>query len=71
MAELRCEFKKHGELVEPGVIEFLCRSKLHNKGPGILVIHRFDTLTGELLETRFFREVEQAWQSVPTSSHSD
>lgn len=56
--DLRCEFIKHGELVEPGIVEFKCRSNKCGHGPGIIVIHRFDTITGDLLETKKYRDPE-------------
>lgn len=54
--DLRCENVKHAELSEPGVIEVKCRSRFCGVEKGVIVIHRFDTLTGELLETKRFRE---------------
>lgn len=54
--DLRCEFIKHAELIEPGVIEFKCRSNKCGHGPGIVVIHRFDAMTGDLISTDRFRE---------------
>jgi hypothetical protein len=56
--DLRCEFIKHAELIKPGVIEFKCRSRKCGHGPGIVVLHRFDTNTGELLSTDIFRDPE-------------
>lgn len=56
--DLRCEFIKHAELISPGVIEFKCRSKKCGHGPGIVVIHKFDTITGEMLSTKRFKDPE-------------
>jgi hypothetical protein len=56
--DLRCEFIKHAELIEPGVVEFKCRSRKCGHGPGIVVLHRFDTNSGELLSTNIFKDPE-------------
>jgi hypothetical protein len=53
--DLRCEFKKHAELVE-GALEVKCRSALCGARGGVVVIHRFDALSGELLGTQRFAE---------------
>lgn len=55
MTELRCEHKLHGILVEPEVLEVKCRSALCG-GPGVVVLHRFDTRDGRLIETKRFRD---------------
>lgn len=55
--DLRCNMLKHAELIEPGVIEVKCRSARCGAGPGVVVLHRFDTNNGELLATtRRFKE---------------
>jgi hypothetical protein len=54
--ELRCENGiKFGDLND-GVIEVKCRSSRCGHGVGSVVIHRFDSLSGELLETKRFRD---------------
>lgn len=54
MVDLRC-VRKHAELND-GLIEIRCRSVHCGFRAGILVIHKFDSLTGELLETNRFRD---------------
>ena len=54
--ELRCEHKLHGILISSGVLEVKCSSTLCGKKPGVVVLHRFDTNTGDLLETRRFKD---------------
>lgn len=54
--DLRCDSKKHAEFIEPGVIEVKCNSRICGSGNGVVVIHRFDTNTGKLLDTKRFRE---------------
>jgi hypothetical protein len=53
--DLRCRAKKFGELTDDGVIEIKCSSKFCGE-PGTVVIHRFDPLTGKLIETKRFRD---------------
>lgn len=53
--DLRCPARKHAEL-DGGYIEIRCRSKFCGYQTGIVVIHRFDPLTGELLQTKRFRD---------------
>lgn len=54
--DLRCESKKFGELTEDGQLEVKCPSKFCGAAPGIVVLHRFDALTGELLGSKRFRD---------------
>lgn len=56
MHELRCQGKLHGIAIEPGIIEVKCNSKFCGAKPGIVVLHRFDSMTGILLETDAFRD---------------
>lgn len=56
MADIRCDSKKFGELTEDGFLEVKCSSKFCGAGPAIVVLHRFDPLTGELIETKRFRD---------------
>lgn len=53
--ELRCPHKLHGMLIAEGVLEVKCDSKFCGHGPGVVVLHRFDVKTGELLETKSFK----------------
>lgn len=53
--DIRCGAKKFGEL-EDGVLEIKCSSKFCGAATGIVILHRFDALTGELLETKRFRD---------------
>lgn len=60
MRDLRCESKKHGVLIEEGsgLLEIKCDSRFCGNAPGIVVLHRFDLATGELVETKRYREIE-------------
>lgn len=53
--ELRCEHKMHGVLVGD-LLEVKCGSSLCGSGPGIVVIHQFDPLTGDLVNTKRYRD---------------
>lgn len=58
--DLRCPNGiKFGELVLPGVIEFKCRSDRCGAGAGVVVLHKFDALTGELIETNRYAEPQR------------
>ena len=55
--DLRCPNGiKFGELLE-GAIEVKCRSSRCGAGTGIVVLHRFDAATGELLSTKRYRDL--------------
>lgn len=54
--DLRCESKKFGELTDDGLLEVKCPSKFCGAAPGIVVLHRFDAFTGEILSTQRFRD---------------
>jgi hypothetical protein len=57
--ELRCDSRiLHGIMVAPDVIEMPCRSRWCGKLPGVVVLHRFNIKTGELIETLRFSEPE-------------
>ena len=59
MIELRCDHKILHGVLEPGVaIEIKCRSSRCGATPGVVVIHRYSVITGELLETKRFRAIE-------------
>lgn len=55
MTELRCNSKKHAELVD-GMIEVKCNSRFCGAFPGIVVLHRYDTGSGELVETKKYKD---------------
>lgn len=54
--ELRCDKRLHGVLTDDGVLEVSCRSALCGHRDGVVVIHRFDTVTGELIGTKFYKD---------------
>lgn len=59
MPELRCPNSiKFGDL-DDGVIETKCRSRRCGAQPGVVVVHRFDAVTGAFLGTRKFKDPVQ------------
>jgi hypothetical protein len=54
--DLRCENKLHGIVIEDGVLEVGCDSRFCGAGKGVVVRHRFDMNTGELLHTQRFKQ---------------
>ena len=62
--ELRCPSKLHGILLEGGVIEVKCDSKFCGHEPGVVVLHRFNAQTGELMETLNFKNPTQRERSM-------
>jgi len=64
VTDLRCSSRKHAVLVQPsgsprGVIEISCSSRWCGKVAGVVVLHAFDTQTGELIRTRLFKTMER------------
>lgn len=55
MIELRCDAKKHGVLYDH-VVEVKCNSKFCGASSGIVVLHKFNTETGELIETNLYKD---------------
>jgi len=62
--ELRCPSKLHGILLEGGVIEVKCDSRFCGHVSGVVVLHRFNAQTGELLETLNFKNPTQRERSM-------
>lgn len=54
--ELRCDYKLHGIIVEEGVMEVRCGSEFCGSKGGVVVLHRFDVATGELIDTKRFKD---------------
>lgn len=52
--DLRCDHKKHGEFLD-GVFEVKCSSRFCAQA-GVVVIHRWDALTGERLQDKRFAD---------------
>lgn len=57
MKELRCDSKKHGEIIDDHIVEIKCNSKFCGAEPGIVVLHQFNAVTGELIQTKSYKEM--------------
>lgn len=55
--ELRCERGLLQGIVLPdGRLEVKCRSRYCGSGRGVVVLHRFDLTTGQVVETKRYRD---------------
>lgn len=55
--DLRCDNRiLHGVINEDGEIEVRCRSGKCGHRSGVIVIHKFNVVTGELVKTSVFAE---------------
>lgn len=59
MSEMRCETKLHAILVD-GELEVKCSSKFCGAAAGIVILHRFDLNTGQLLRTLKYKTPERS-----------
>lgn len=66
--DLRCGAKKHGELAD-SLVEIKCSSRFCGAAAGVVVIHRFDVTTGELVDTRQFKDPARRKGSRDDSVH--
>lgn len=57
MQELRCTSKKHGVVIDDHTVEVKCDSRFCGAKAGVIVLHRFDLRTGELVDTQRYREI--------------
>ena len=59
--DLRCDGgKKFAELIEPGVIEVRCTDRYCGARKGVIVLHRFNVNTGDLIETKRYKNPERS-----------
>lgn len=54
--DLHCGNKLHGRLLDNGLIEVACQSRMCGKVAGNVVLHRFDPITGELIDTKMYKK---------------
>jgi hypothetical protein len=57
MKELRCPSKKHGEVLDDHTVEVKCDSRFCGAAPGTVVLHKFDTRSNTLVETKQYKEI--------------
>ncbi len=53
--EMRCDAKLHALIVADGVVEVKCDSRFCRPDRSTVVLHRFDAVTGRLIETLTFK----------------
>ncbi len=53
--DLRCPGKRQAIRLPNGLIEVKCDSRICGAGAGVVVLHRFDPMTGNLIETKQFK----------------
>lgn len=63
MIELRCPNKLHGKVFDH-LVEVACNSARCGKRPGVVVLHRYDLLTGELVDTKRYKSPRQPQEDV-------
>lgn len=57
--DLRCGSKKHGVLLDPNIVEVKCDSRFCGAAPGVVILHRFNSVTAELMETVKYKNPER------------
>lgn len=55
MMDLRCKGNKLHAIISDGKLEVRCDSRWCGKRPGVVIIHRFSIVTGELMDTLTFK----------------
>ena len=58
MTDVRCDNGILFGRLERGVLEVKCRSQRCGAYPGIVVLHRFDLATGELVATNRYKDFQ-------------
>lgn len=54
--DLRCPTRLQAVLHEDGVLEVRCKNNRCGHAPGVVVIHRFNIKTGDLIDTKRYRD---------------
>lgn len=68
--DLRCDNKLHGVLdTDEELLEVRCTSRWCGKRNGIVVLHRFNVHTGELVETLRFKDPTLTGLGKETEKH--
>lgn len=70
--DLRCQQKKYAELnVLEGIIEIKCASRFCTGGNAVVVIHRWNAATGEVLKDLRFKNPNRHRKAKEHGSHSN
>lgn len=68
--DLRCQAKKWGEVWDAsGLLDIKCNSRFCGAGKGIIVLHRFDLETGEMVSTQRFQAPPNRKNGGRNASH--
>lgn len=71
MKDIRCDKKLHAVFNEEELwIEIRCHSRFCGYRAGVVVVHRFSTLSWELIDTRVFRDPDMKGNEDGTSSRT-
>lgn len=54
--ELRCPAKLHGFMIDENRLEVKCNSRFCGAGRGVVVLHTWDTTTGQVVDTKKFMD---------------
>lgn len=68
--DLRCPTKLHAVLLDGGLLEVKCGSRYCGAGQGTVVLHRFNTSSGELVETVRFKDPARKEKGHAAQHHS-
>jgi hypothetical protein len=60
--DLRCRGKKQAVRLPNGLIEIKCDSRICGAQQGVVVLHRFDPMTGNLIETKCYKSPNRSAQ---------
>lgn len=69
--ELRCPHKLHGMVVSDDVLEVKCDSRFCGHTPGVVVLHQFSISTGELIQTRTFKNPDLGAERSTDGARND
>lgn len=70
MTDLRCDNLILFGVVDENVLEVKCRSSRCGAGKGVVVLHRFDIVTGRLLSTNRYRNPTRRNANEHSLGHS-
>jgi len=56
MMDFHCGFHLHGRLLDNGLLEVACQSRMCGKVAGNVILHRFNPTTGLLVETLRYKK---------------
>ena len=66
--ELRCPSRLHAVITDDGLIEVKCRYDRCGASSEVTVLHLFDPISGELVETKKFRNPDSMFKKEEVKS---